>query len=201
VEQIDLADLKSVRQFADKMNKKLDKLDVLINNAGVMQCPYWRTKDNFELQFGTNHLAHFLLSHLLLDLLEKNKSSRIINVSSIAHVFGQINWDDINCEFEKDYSPLARYNQSKLANVLFAYEASQRFKNIISVSLHPGLVRTDIMRHAELGGSATISLGFISKLFFPFWYIVSKSAWEGAQTTLHCALDDSVLNYNGYYFA
>ena len=85
VEYLDLANTKTIREFSDKMNKKLTRLDILVNNAGIMQCPYWRTKDGFEMQFGVNHLGHFLLTNLLVDLLKK-QPSRVICVSSIAHV-------------------------------------------------------------------------------------------------------------------
>lgn len=85
VEYLDLADLKTIREFADRMKSKLNRLDLLINNAGVMQCPYWRTADGFEMQFGVNHLGHFLLTNLLIDLLKK-QPSRVVCVSSIAHV-------------------------------------------------------------------------------------------------------------------
>ena len=102
----------------------------------------WRTKQGFEMQFGTNHLGHFLLTNLLLDLIKKTNKSRIINVSSLAHTFCDINWADIN--WEKSYSPVKAYGQSKLANILFTNELAKRLKDTsVSVfSLHPGSVRT-----------------------------------------------------------
>ncbi|MCK5456097.1 MAG: SDR family NAD(P)-dependent oxidoreductase, partial [Melioribacteraceae bacterium] len=96
VMKIDLSDLSSVKSFADEFINKYDKLDILINNAGVMMPPYSKTKDGFELQFGTNHLGHFALTLQLLDLIKKTPDSRIVNVSSTAHNFGSINFDDLN---------------------------------------------------------------------------------------------------------
>ena len=125
LEQIDLASLESVRTFSDKILNSEPRLDILINNAGVMACPYQKTEDGFEMQFGVNHLGHFLLTLLLLDRLKRSQPSRIINVSSSAHRMGsgKINFDDIH--FEKSYSSWGAYFNSKLANVLFTSRAQQ----------------------------------------------------------------------------
>lgn len=205
-ELLDLADLTSVREFAKKMNSKLDRLDLLINNAGVMMCPQWETKDGFEMQFGTNHLGHFLLTNKLLELLKNTKSSRVINLSSRAH-YGYyptkrgfaMNWNDIN--FKNNYFSLDAYSQSKLANILFTRELARRLENtyVTTYSLHPGIVRTELMRHGGEG------------LFFWFPYFIkimhyayvtgSKSPTEGAQTSIYCAVADDLGKYNGFYFS
>ncbi|KAJ7386468.1 hypothetical protein OS493_008600 [Desmophyllum pertusum] len=113
LEELDLASLDSVRKFADNIRNSEPRLDILVNNAGVLACPYQKTEDGFEMQFGVNHLGHFLLTILLLDLLKRSVPSRIINVSSLAHkfAFGGINFDDIH--FERNYFNYGAYNHSK----------------------------------------------------------------------------------------
>ncbi|XP_048828541.1 retinol dehydrogenase 13 isoform X3 [Brienomyrus brachyistius] len=127
VKPLDLASLQSVRQLAKDIQENEGRLDILINNAGIMMCPKWKTEDGFEMQFGVNHLGHFLLTNCLLDLLKKSAPSRIVNVSSLAHEKGQIHFDDIN--LDNDYDPLKSYRQSKLANVLFSRELAARLKD------------------------------------------------------------------------
>lgn len=199
VEYVDLSDLDSVRHFAGLMNKKLTRLDVLVNNAALMMCPLWRTKQGFEMQFGTNYLSHFLLTNLLLDLIKQTNKSRIINVSSIAHTWSNINWNDIN--WEKSYSPIRAYAQSKLANALFGSELARRLKNtgVASFYLHPGAVRTGIMRH--VGESLFFMIPLIVNTFYPFYWVCTKSPSEGAQTIIHCAVSDEALDYDGKYFS
>lgn len=198
VEHLDLADLDSVRSFAAIMNKKLKKLDLLVNNAGIMMCPNWRTKQGFEMQFGTNHLGHFLLTNLLLDLLKNAKSSRIINISSRAHYDFGMNWDDIN--WEKSYNPIKAYAQSKLCNVLFTKELAKRLEGtgVVSFSLHPGVVRTELTRN--LGAGLTFLVPLILKLAGPVYAVFTKSSEEGAQTTIYCAVEEDINQYNGEYF-
>ena len=144
---LDLASLDSVREFAAKVLDEEPHIDILINNAGVMACPYTKTADGFELQFGVNHLAHFLLTNLLLDRLKEAPSARIVTVSSIGHAAGKINFDDL--QFEKSYNKWVAYFQSKLANVLFARSLAKRLQgtNVTAYSLHPGAVRTELGRH------------------------------------------------------
>lgn len=145
------------------------------------------------MQFGVNHIGHFLLTLLLLDLMKKSGSSRIINVSSLAHRFGTgvINFDDINAE--KDYEPFAAYQQSKLANILFTRELSVHLEdtNVTVNALHPGLVNTEIQRHS-----------FISSLvFFPLRWYFFKTAEQGAQTTIYCAVSEEMEGVSGKYLA
>jgi len=155
VRRLDLADLQSVREFAEKTLSEYDRLDVLMNNAGVMASPQLETKDGFELQFGTNHLGHFLLTNLLLDRLEetgkkKGSETRIINVSSAAHFFGKMHFDDLMLRGDNAYDPWTAYGQSKLANVLFTRDLSRRLQDqgspVTANVLHPGVVSTDLQR-------------------------------------------------------
>ena len=156
--RLDLASLESVRQFASSILEEEPTIDILINNAGVSCCPYSKTEDGFEMQFGVNHLAHFLLTNLLLDRLKEAPTARIVNVSSIAHrhVKG-INFDDLNSE--KSYSPLVAYGQSKLANILFTRSLAKRLAgtSVITNCLHPGVIRTEIFRHVVSGTIAKAS--------------------------------------------
>ncbi len=138
--QLDLSDLDSVRSFALKFKEKYSKLDVLINNAGILVYSGKRTKEGVELQFATNHLGHFLLTKLLLDLMPDNHESRIVSLSSLAHKGAQIHFDDLNCERVDDRD--AAYGQSKLANLMFSDELNRRLKakgkKIIALAVHPG---------------------------------------------------------------
>lgn len=189
--KLDLSDSKSIREFADNINKGEEKLNILINNAGVMVCPYGKTADGFEMQIGVNHMGHFLLTYLLLDLIKKSAPARIINVSSMAHSFGSINLDDINSE--KSYDKQRAYAQSKLANVLFTRSLAKRLQGtgVTTYSLHPGVVQTDLWRH--LNGPQQ----FVMKVVSPF----TKSSTEGAQTTIYCAVEPSLENESGGYYS
>lgn len=191
LEKLDLASLESVRSFADNILNSEPRLDILINNAGVMACPYQKTKDGFEMQFGVNHLGHFLLTLLLLDRLKHSQPSRIINVSSSAHRMGdgKIKFDDIN--HEKSYSSWGAYFDSKLANVLFTRELSKRLEgtHVTVNALHPGAVTTELQRHSVLS----------SALFYPVRWYMFKTAEQGAQTTIHCAVSEEMEGVSGKY--
>lgn len=128
------------------------KLHILINNAGIMDCPRMLTKDGFEMQIGVNHMGHFLLTLLLLDVLRASAPSRIVVVSSLAHRFGTINKDDLNSE--KSYSRKFAYAQSKLANVLFTRELAKRLEGsgVTVNALHPGVVDTELFRSMRFFG-------------------------------------------------
>jgi NAD(P)-dependent dehydrogenase (short-subunit alcohol dehydrogenase family) len=150
--ELDLSDLSCVRRFVDEFRAAYGRLDALVNNAGVMAVPYGQTADGFELQFGINHLGHFALTGLLLDLLKATPASRVVTVSSYGHWFGWINFRDLNGE--KFYYTWLAYGQSKLANVLFAYELQRRLTqsgaNTISLAAHPGYAATNLQRHSPL---------------------------------------------------
>ena len=146
--ELDLADLASVRAFADGFAADHDRLDVLVNNAGVMACPFGHTTDGFEMQFGTNHLGHFVLTGRLVPLLVASAPSRVVTLSSGAHVRSDIDFEDPNFE-TRDYDAFVSYGQSKTANALFALELNRRLADagVLSFSVHPGMIATDLGRH------------------------------------------------------
>lgn len=146
---LDLSDLHSVRTFADAFLAAYPRLDLLINNAGVMFTPFGKTKQGFEQQFGTNHLGHFALTGLLLERLISTPGARIVTVSSGTHQRGIMNFEDLNSE--QNYSPVGAYAQSKLANLLFAYELQRRLAaagcSTLSVAAHPGWTHSNLTRN------------------------------------------------------
>jgi NAD(P)-dependent dehydrogenase (short-subunit alcohol dehydrogenase family) len=147
---LDLADLDSVHEFAQSFAARFDRLDLLINNAGVMMPPASTTKQGFELQFGVNHLAHFALTGLLLEQLKRTAGARVVNVSSQAHRGGRIDFDDVDFQTRR-YDRMAAYNQSKLANLLFTFEAVRRFAaagiDVLVAAAHPGWTRTNLQQY------------------------------------------------------
>ena len=145
---VDLASLDSIRACGTQARNSLGRIDVLINNAGVMACPFGKTADGFEMQFGTNHLGHFLLTRELMPLIEQGERPRIVNLSSRGHHMAPVNLDDPNFE-RRDYNEWASYGQSKTANVLFTVGLEQRFggKGIHAYAVHPGGIQTNLGRH------------------------------------------------------
>jgi NAD(P)-dependent dehydrogenase (short-subunit alcohol dehydrogenase family) len=188
--QLDLASMESIREFSTNFHELENQLHLLINNAGVMACPKNLTADGFELQIGVNHLGHFLLTHLLLDLLKQSAPSRIVVVSSSAYSFGKINKEDLLSE--TNYSKYSAYSQSKLANVLFANELTRRLvgTGVTANSCHPGVVRT------ELGRWNPKFEKYGQPIFAP-WL---KTPQEGAQTQIRLAVDPELENVSGKYF-
>jgi len=153
VMEIDLADLESVQKFAEQFKQEYSRLDLLINNAGVMMPPYCRTVDDFEMQFGTNHLGHFALTGHLLDLIKATLNSRIVNVSSGAHNYGDLDFEDLHCE-NRPYKKMKAYGDSKIANLYFTYELQRKLDkagyNAIVTASHPGWTATELQRHTGL---------------------------------------------------
>ena len=189
VQELDLTSLDSIRAAADELRSNHESIDLLINNAGVMFTPRSTTKDGFELQFGTNHLGHFALTNLLLDRVLAAPGSRIVTVSSQGHRFVRaIRFDDL--QWDRSYSRVGAYGQSKLANLLFTYELQRRLTgtNTIAVAAHPGGSRTELTRNLPpLVAAAT-------RLAEPLF----QSAGMGALPTLRAATDPGVLG--GQYF-
>lgn len=187
VMELDLASLDSVKSFAKLFKEKYNKLDLLINNAGVMIPPYSKTENGFELQFGTNHLSHFALTGLLIDLLKITKDSRIVNVSSAAHKYGTIDFNDLNWEKRK-YKAWRAYGDSKISNLYFTYELQRKLdkgkSNLKVTAAHPGWTGTDLQRHSGL-------LEFMNPFF-------AMKTWQGALPTLRAATDETASG--GDYF-
>lgn len=187
LQKLDLGSLTSVRAAAAELKAAHPRIDLLINNAGVMYPPKQSTADGFELQFGTNHLGHFALTGLLLDNLLPVAGSRVVTVSSVGHrIRAAIHFDDLN--FDKGYDRFSSYGQSKLANLLFAYELQRRLsgKSTVSLAAHPGGSNTELGRHLP-----AIARG-------PMMSIVAQPAAMGALPTLRAATDPSVTG--GQYY-
>lgn len=149
---LDLASLASVAMFAKEVGVEVDRIHILVNNAGVMMPPLDYTRDHFELQFGINHLGHFALTAHLLPLLRATPGARVVTVSSLVHLAGWIRFGDLNSE--NSYNAALAYGQSKLANLLFTRELARRLDeakiDVISVAAHPGSTRTELQRHSDL---------------------------------------------------
>ncbi|CAF2238672.1 short-chain dehydrogenase TIC 32, chloroplastic-like isoform X1 [Brassica rapa] len=201
VMELDLSSIESVRRFASDYKSTGLPLNILINNAGVMACPFMLSKDNIELQFATNHLGHFLLTKLLLDTMkntsrESKREGRIVNLSSEAHRFSYpegVRFDKINDV--SSYSSISAYGQSKLCNVLHANELARQLKedgvNITVNSLHPGAIMTSLWRHFN-----SYLAGAVSALASYF----IKTVPQGAATTCYLALSPQVAGVTGEYF-
>lgn len=172
---LDLASLSSVKDFSDKVLETESRLDLLINNAGIMIPPPSKTEDGFEIQFGVNFIGHFALTGHLFNLLESTDGSRVVTLSSIAHRGAAIDFD--NLRLEKEYNNWREYGQSKLADIIFALEFEKRLKSngyqIKSLAAHPGFSKTDLQVHMDKDMLASLDL---------------MTAREGAQPTLAACL-------------
>ena len=187
VRHLDLSDLSSVRSFAKGFSGEFDSLDVLINNAGIMMCPYSKTTDGFEMQMGTNHLGHFALTGLLMPLLKATLDSRVVNVASIAHRGGRIDLTDLNWDGRK-YKTTQAYSDSKIANLYFTYELGRHLQsdgaNPRILAAHPGWTATELQRHVGL--------------FRLLNHIFAQKPAMGALPTLRAAFDPDA-NTGDYY--
>ena len=186
LQELDLGSLESVRAAAEQLRADHPRIDLLINNAGVMYPPKQTTSDGFELQFGTNHLGHFALTGLLLDRLLEVPGSRVVTVSSVGHrIRARINFDDL--QFERSYSRVRAYGQSKLANLMFTYELQRRLSgaDTIAVAAHPGASDTELMRHLP---------AFLERAT----PLIAQPAAMGALPTLRAATDPGVTG--GQYY-
>jgi NAD(P)-dependent dehydrogenase (short-subunit alcohol dehydrogenase family) len=187
VMEMDLSELESVRKFAEKFKQEYSRLDLLINNAGVMMPPYCKTVDDFELQFGTNHLGHFALTGHLIDLIKTTPNSRIVNVSSGAHAYGKLEFNDLHCE-DRPYKKMKAYADSKIANLYFTYELQRKIENaglnVLSVASHPGWTATELQRHTGL-------FSFLNNFF-------AQGIEMGALPTLYAAVAPNVRGGDYY---
>ena len=191
VRELDLTSLESVRAAAAGLRATHPRIDLLINNAGVMYTPRQTTRDGFEMQFGTNHLGHFALTGLLLDLLLPVPGSRVVTVSSTGHrIRAAIHFDDL--QWERSYGRVAAYGQSKLANLMFTYELQRRLAahgTTVAVAAHPGISNTELARNAPAVVRRPLT-----------WLapVITQPATAGALPTLRAATDPSVLG--GQYY-
>ncbi|CAM1305826.1 Uncharacterised protein g4183 [Pycnogonum litorale] len=195
VKKLDLASFQSVRDFCKDVLDAEKEIHLLINNAGVALCPELKTEDGNEMQFGVNHLGHFLLTHLLLDRLKESAPARIVTVASRAHEKGKINFGNLNLKGEYDYGEA--YCQSKLANVLFTRELNKRLKGagVSAFCLHPGVVETEIFRHLF------DNKPYIKRILSLIAKIIVKTSEEGSQTSVYCAVEEGIEKYSGCYFS
>ncbi len=179
VHRLDLSELASVREFASGLRATHEKIDVLINNAGVMAVPLQRTTDGFEMQIGTNYFGHFALTGLLLDHIV----DRVVTVSSVAHRFGRIDLDDPNWELRR-YNRASAYAQSKLANLMFSFELARRLdakgSPVRSLAAHPGYAATDVGSHTGT---------WFDRLFGVGKKILQRTPERGAESVLYAATE------------
>jgi NAD(P)-dependent dehydrogenase (short-subunit alcohol dehydrogenase family) len=186
---LDLANSKSILEAAKTITETYEKIDGLVNNAGVMFTPYQLTEDGFEYQNGVNHLGHFLFTKQCYPLLKKTDNSRVVSVSSLAHSFGKFNKDNYLNFTEKNYSKMRSYGLSKLSNLLFTQAFARRLEknniNILALASHPGVASTGLTKHS-------------SSIFTKIFGIFSQSAYAGAQPTLRALLDPDAKN--GQYY-
>jgi NAD(P)-dependent dehydrogenase (short-subunit alcohol dehydrogenase family) len=195
LEELELDSLASVRAFAQRFLAKHDRLDVLLNNAGVMACPLGHTKDGFELQFGTNHLGHFLLTCLLAPALKKAAPSRVVSLSSRGHQVAPVDFDDPNFE-RREYQKWASYGQSKTANVLFAVGLERRLgpAGVHAYALHPGAIMTELGRHL-----VPEDIEILRNRFPPGTTLAFKTVEAGAATSVFAATAPELEGRGGIY--
>ncbi|MDT5067718.1 MAG: hypothetical protein QOK02_3873, partial [Mycobacterium sp.] len=191
VQQLDLASLDSIRSAADQLKSAYSSIDLLINNAAVLWTPKSTTADGFELQFGTNHLGHFALTGQLLDRLLAVPNSRVVTMSSLDHLFGKIDFD--NLHGERHYSRSGAYRDAKLANLMFSHELQRRLAaaraTTVAVAAHPGMSSSDLIKNAPRGVRQVL------KIIRP---VFNQSAAVGALPVLRAATDPSVVG--GQYY-
>ncbi|WP_420112450.1 SDR family NAD(P)-dependent oxidoreductase [Pseudactinotalea sp.] len=192
VQTLDLTSLDSVHAAAGALRERHQRIDLLINNAGVFYTPKQTTHDGFELQFGTNHLGHFALTGLLLDMLLAVPGSRVVTVSSTGHrIRAAIHFDDL--QWERSYNRVSAYGQSKLANLMFTYELQRRLAvhgSTAAVAAHPGLSNTELARKSGAPALIRVPLTWLGAS--------AQSAAMGALPTLRAATDPAVLG--GQYY-
>jgi NAD(P)-dependent dehydrogenase (short-subunit alcohol dehydrogenase family) len=194
VMELDLTNFWSIRSFATEFNTKFDRLDILLNNAGIMLTPYQLTKDGLELQQATNHFGHFALTGLLLEKLRNTASSRVVNVSSLAHIQGTVDFKNLLYEKGRKYSAMKAYSRSKLENLLFTFELQRFFEtnhiDCIATVAHPGVSDTNLFSH--------IGSRFFRALFMPIFKGFVQPAHMGALPQLRAAVDASAKG--GYFY-
>ncbi len=200
VGMLDLTSLDSVRAFAAWYLDRHDELHLLVNNAGVMYTPFEHTAEGFEMQFGTNHVGHFLLTCLLVPALLAGAPSRVVNLSSGGHVGSDIVWDDPNFE-RREYDKFAAYGQSKTANILFSVELDRRLadRGVHAYAVHPGMIATELGRYMTRDDMAALQER--AKRSPGGGMPPRKSLEQGAATTVWAATDPDLDDQGGTYLA
>jgi retinol dehydrogenase 12 len=193
--RLDLGDLASVKEFSEAYKAKYPKIDQLILNAGTWPEVRRLTKDGFEECFGVNHLGHMFLTYQLLPLVKKSEGGRIVVLSSKRHMFGSVDWSDLQYE-KKPFNGARAYEQAKIANVLFARELAKKLKSqgsdIVVSSVHPGVIKTELHRDGSI--VLRTALTTITALF-------GKNVSQGVQTTLYGAVSSDLKDKSGHYLA
>jgi NAD(P)-dependent dehydrogenase (short-subunit alcohol dehydrogenase family) len=194
VEELELGSLASIRAFAERFLTRHDAVQILVNNAGVMACPFAKTSDGFELQFGTNHLGHFLMTGLIVPALLCGAPARIVSVSSRGHQQSPVVFDDIHFE-QRPYDKWLAYGQSKTANILFAVELERRLgsQGVHANAIHPGVIRTELARHLESEDYAHL------RKRMPGGQLQLKSVEAGAATSVYAATAPELEGRGGLY--
>lgn len=192
--ELNLASLESIRKFAEEFKLNYNRLDILLNNAGIMLVPYGKTIDGFENTIGTNHLGHFALTGLLIDKLSETSGARVVNVASNAHYGGEMDFNNLLFENKSGYTPMNAYRRSKLANLLFTYELQRRFQSrgfdVVTLAAHPGISATSLANH--------LFFNLISWLIQPLMKMIFQSSAMGALPSLRAAVDPEALG--GQYY-
>ena len=198
--QMDLANLNSVRKFTESINENFNKLDILINNAGIMACPETRIGNNWECQFAVNHIGHFLLTKNLMPMMKDVDGARFISLSSSAHALTGILWDDIHFHHQP-YDKWMAYGQSKTASSLIAIEFNEKMKNygVSGFAVHPGGIITPLQRH--LPKEEMVALGWMQEDGSPTELVKNffKTTSQGASTTLWCATNSDLNSFGGVF--
>jgi len=199
ISEMDLSDIESIKEYTQKFTNKIKPISILINNAGIMACPESKTPNGWDLQFAVNHIGHFVFTNELIGIMDMVNGARIINLSSTAHKFSGICWDDIH--FNDSYDKWISYGQSKTAASLFSIELDRRYKNknIRSFAVHPGGIFTPLQRHLEMEEMVAMgwmnddgSLSDLAKAGF-------KSPTQGAGTSLWAATNSNLNGVGGLY--
>lgn len=190
--EVDFSSKKSIENMSKEFGKKFDKLDVLINNAGLIVEKNIKTADGYETMFGVNHIGYFLTTHYLLPYLKKAPKARIVNVASMAHRFASLDWNNLNAE--KSFSSMRTYGLSKLCNILFTKQLAEVLKNtnIVTNSLHPGGVNSNFGKNNDNLFGTLVSI---------FGSMVLISPAEGAKTSIFLATSPEVEGVSGFYFS
>ncbi|EPQ53758.1 NAD P-binding protein [Gloeophyllum trabeum ATCC 11539] len=200
--ELDLASQASVRKAAEQVLSWPEPIDVLVNNAAIMACPYSKTVDGLEIQFGTNHIGHFLFTNLIMSKLLQSKEPRIVNVSSGGHRFSDIRWDDIDFKDGQVYDKWRAYGQAKTANILFSLALAEKLgsKGLKAFSLHPGAIQTNLGRHINQQDIEALTAlnkevgNKVDPTTFRF-----KNLTQGTATHMVAAFDPALDQHNGVY--